>query len=177
MPHALAGSTPPITAPPAPAPSVFKPQELQLDLFGVYGVGHAPDHAGPFREHAWGGGIGLNYFQENYFGIGIDADVKRGRENQATGTNRKTFEQYTASIIYRLPMEEYAMAPYFFFGGGLTSGVGTIASAHAGLGMEYRLIPNQVGLFADTRWTYYGDRYGRGDQNNVQIRSGIRFLF
>ncbi len=159
--------------------TVFLDQELQLDLFGVYGVGHAPDHAGPFREHAWGGGVGLSYFWTRNLGIGIDGDIKRGYVNTSVGFGKKSFQQYTGSLILRFPMEEHALAPYGFVGGGATTetGAGTLASAHAGVGIEYRLVPNQIGLFADTRWTYYGDRAGRGDQNNFQIRSGVRFIF
>lgn len=165
-----------ISPPPAPLP-IFQEGELQLDLFGVYGLGNAPDHAGPFREHAWGGGGGLNYFWSQNIGLGIDADLKRGRENEAMGTDKKTFEQYSASVIYRLPLEEYSLAPYLFGGGGVTSGGGNIGSVHVGAGIEYRMTPNHFGIFTDTRWTYYGDRFGHPDQNNVQIRSGFRILF
>ena len=174
----LAGSTPshPINAPAMPS-STFLDEELQFDIFGVYGVGHAPDHAGPFREHAWGGGVGMNYFWTKNLGVGIDGDLKRGVQNRVSGVGRRNFEQFTGSLIFRLPLEEYALAPYGFLGGGVTTDVGTLASAHAGIGVEYRLVPNQIGLFTDTRWTYYGDRNSRGDQNNFQIRTGVRFLF
>ena len=176
-PLSFAGTPPPLTsAPPAPS-TCFKSEELQLDLFGVAGFGHPPDHAGPFRKHVGGGGVGLNYFWTENLGIGADADALQGWKNKAVGNDHKVFGQYTASLIFRLPMEEYALAPYAYAGGGLTTGIGQLGSAHAGIGLEYRICPSQVGLFADTRWTYYGDRLGRGDQNNVQIRAGLRLLF
>ncbi|MEI6713441.1 MAG: outer membrane beta-barrel protein [Verrucomicrobiota bacterium] len=157
--------------------NVFNAGEFQLDAFGVYGVGKGPSHAGPFAEHAWGGGLGLNYFWTENLGVGMDVDILHGRENSARGNDTKDFGQYTASLIYRMPYEALALAPYAYAGGGVTSNAGTLASAHAGLGVEYRFVPNKIGLFADARWTYYGDRAGSGDQNNVQIRSGIRFVF
>ena len=43
--------------------------------------------------------------------------------------------------------------------------------------LEYRIVPNQIGLFGDTRWTYYGDRLSRVDVNNFQFRAGVKFVF
>lgn len=172
-----AGSKAPLAPPPQLAPPAFQANELQLDIFGAYGVGKGPDHAGPFADHAWGGGLGLNYFLTNNLGIGVDADIKQGRENHAVGTERRDFKQFTGSLIYRMPYEDWGIAPYGYLGGGVTTDKEDLASAHAGLGVEYRLAPNQIGLFADARWTYYGERLGRGDQNNVQIRTGIRLMF
>jgi hypothetical protein len=163
-----------ITPPSAP---LYREGELQLDAFGVYGIGKGPDHAGPFRDHAWGGGIGLNYFFTQCVGLGIDADLKHGKENGAFGENHKTVKQYSASLLLRFPIENSSFAPYAFGGAGLTSIGENIGSAHAGIGLEYRFPESQVGLFTDTRWTYYGERFGKGDLNNFQIRSGIRFPF
>jgi hypothetical protein len=51
------------------------------------------------------------------------------------------------------------------------------ASAHAGIGVEYRIVPQKVGLFADGRWTYLGDRFGNDDLNFFSTRVGVRFVF
>lgn len=170
-------STPAKSPAPKPALPLYREGEIQLDLFGVYGVGNGPDHAGPFREHAWGGGLGLNYFFTQSLGLGLDADMKRGQQNGALGLQHKSIEQYTASLLLRFPCENAPLAPYAFGGAGITSLGENVGSVHAGLGLEYRFSESQIGIFADTRWIYYGDRFGKGDLNNFQIRSGIRFPF
>ena len=50
-------------------------------------------------------------------------------------------------------------------------------SATSVLGLEYRIMPNKLGIFADGRWNYYGDRFGHDVQNNFMIRAGVRFVF
>ena len=50
----------------------FNDHELQLDVFGVYQDGNANTHAGPIRDHGWGGGIGINYFFSRYIGVGAE---------------------------------------------------------------------------------------------------------
>lgn len=160
------------------APSrMFGPDETQLDLYGAYMVGNGPLQAGPLNDHGWGGGIGMNQFWTENFGIGIDVTGFHGRENLYLGNEHKTIVQYTGSLILRVPYEEYNMAPYGFLGGGVTSGAGNWGSAHAGLGVEYRVVPNSVGIFTDARWTYYGDAHGNSDLNNFQLRAGVRFMF
>jgi hypothetical protein len=176
LPSSNAGQ-PATLQPAAPSTPLYRAGEIQLDLFGVYGVGNAPVHAGPFREHAWGGGLGLNYFWTQNLGIGIDADMKHGVENALIGEAHKTIEQYTASLIYRYPLENSALAPYAYGGGGVTAAGQNLGSAHAGVGLEYRFAESQIGVFVDSRWTYYGDRFGKGDLNNFQFRSGVRFPF
>ena len=175
---ALAGTR---TSAPSSAPSSqqqpFAASETQFDVFGSYLDGKGQDHAGPVRDHAWGGGVGLNHFWTENFGLGLDVAGLYGRENPSHGDSKKKLLQGTGSFIFRLPYQEYNVAPYGFVGGGITGGAGNWASAHAGLGVEYRLIPNQVGLFTDARWTYYGDANGHGDLNNFQARAGVRFAF
>ena len=51
------------------------------------------------------------------------------------------------------------------------------ALGFAGVGLEYRVVPNKVGLFIDARWNYYGDRYGSDNQNNFTSRAGVRWVF
>jgi len=51
------------------------------------------------------------------------------------------------------------------------------ASAHGGLGLEYRIVPNKIGLFVDGRWTYLGDRNDHGDLNFFSSRAGVRIVF
>src|SRR4051812_35735569 len=60
----------------------FNDHELQVDIFGAYQVGEGPDHAGPIRDHGWGGGIGINYFFSRYIGIGVEGYWIAAKTNQ-----------------------------------------------------------------------------------------------
>lgn len=163
----------------------FNDQEFQLDIFGAYSDGNALDHAGPLQDHGWGGGIGINYFFTRNIGIGVDGIALYGRENRQQDDNGKQLDSQkhhtaysaTSSIIFRFPIDEACLAPYVFLGGGYTTDGDEWASAHAGLGIEMRVVPQRIGIFTDARFTYYGDRYGNGDQNNVMARAGLRLVF
>ncbi len=157
----------------------FLDQELQLDIFGAWADGNGPTHAGPIREHGWGGGVGINYFFHRNIGIGVDGIWLAAKENAAAdaGDGRTTFHNVTGSLIFRFPIDEACLAPYLFVGGGFHVDGEQWASAHAGLGLEYRVVPNKVGLFADGRYTYFGDRWDNGDQGFVLVKAGIRFVF
>ncbi len=157
--------------------SAFGANEFQFDLFGTYQLGNGPFHAGPLTSKAGGGGLGGAYFFTQNLGLAADVACIYGHQNPDFGTGHKTVTQTTGSLVLRIPYEEYSLAPYGFIGAGITGGAGTWASGHAGVGVEYRIVPNAVGIFADARWTYYGDSHGRGDLNNVQGRAGVRFAF
>lgn len=165
-----------------PVEGCFLDQELQIDIFGAYVDGNAPNHAGYIRDHGWGGGIGINYFFSRNIGIGVDGIWIYGKENASAGgfnqdNDETVFHNVTGSLIFRFPIDEACLAPYLFVGGGFHVDGDQWASAHAGVGLEYRIVPNKVGLFIDGRWTYFGDRYGHGDQNNFLGKAGIRFVF
>jgi Outer membrane protein beta-barrel domain len=164
-----------------PPSTCFNDHELQLDIFGAYSVGNGPDHAGPIRDHAWGGGIGVTYFFTRYIGIGAEGLWEAGQDNAAsvgTGHNgRTTFHNADGSLIFRLPIDQYCIAPYGFVGGGAAMDSANWADVFVGVGVEYRVVPLKVGIFADGRWNYYGDRYDRGDQNDFTLRAGVRLVF
>src|SRR6478735_2750536 len=83
----------------APLPlDCFKDQELQIDLFGQYSVGEGPDHAGPIRDHGWGGGIGVNYFFTRNIGIGVDAAWLYAKD---IGGDHTTIHNFSGSLIAR----------------------------------------------------------------------------
>jgi hypothetical protein len=156
----------------------FREHELQLDIFGQYTDGNSPVHAGPIRDHGWGGGIGLNYFFTLNLGVGVEAAWLNARENASLGDGGYTaIHNYSASLIYRFPIQEKCLAPYVFLGGGVAGDGENWAFGHAGLGIEYRIKPQKLGVFLDGRWTYYGDRFGHGDQNNASARVGLRIIF
>ena len=164
---------------PVVMPTCFSDTELQLDVFGAYGVGEGATHAGPFRDHAWGGGVGINYIFARYWGIGVDGIWLYGKSNPAVegDSSHTTFHNVTGSLIFRYPIDSMCLAPYVFVGGGYTVNGEDWASAHGGVGLEYRVVPNKVGIFTDGRWTYFGDRSNRGDLNNFVIRAGVRWVF
>ncbi len=160
-------------------PTCFNDQELQLDVFGVYQDGNASSHAGPIRDHGWGGGIGVNYFFHRNIGIGAEGYWVAARENAAAevDSDRKAFHNINGSLIFRLPIDSACIAPYAFIGGGVVLDGDSWAVGFTGLGLEYRVVPHKVGIFIDARWNYYGDRYGNGDQNNFTARTGVRWVF
>lgn len=158
----------------------FNAQEFQIDVFGQYTDGNGDHHAGNIREHGWGGGLGINYFITRNFGIGVDAAWLKAKEApyiEDVGSGRNDVFNISASLIYRFPFEGTCFAPYLFGGGGVSIDGEQWATAHAGLGVEYRVVPNRIGLFADARYTYLGDRFGHGDLGNASARAGVRFIF
>lgn len=161
-----------------PETECFRAKELSLDMFGQYSDGNSPDHAGPIRDHGWGGGIGLNYFITRNFGIGADAAWLGATEAPYAGTRgRTTIHNFSASLIYRFPIDRICTAPYIFAGGGVAVDGDQWAVGHVGVGIEHRIVPNKVALFSDVRWNYYGERFGRGDLNNFGVRAGVRLVF
>lgn len=175
--YAHAFGEPALKQKPVTPPAAFREGELQLDLSPSTAVGHGPNHSGPFRKDVYGVGIGANYYFNTYLGLGADATWLNGNTNLNLGAGAVDLGVFTGSVLLRLPMEDYRIAPYAFAGGGVTAGDGTWGSAHWGLGVECRIVPDHVGLFGDGRWNFYGSRFGQGDQNNFQFRAGIRLVF
>jgi len=169
----------------APAPELcFGDHEWQFDLFGQYTVGEGPDHAATVRDHGWGGGVGVNYFFTRNLGVGIDGAWLYGKEPDRDsgqrsngGSHKTTTHNFSGSLIYRMPIDHLCLAPYVYVGGGYAVDGVDWATAHAGAGVEYRISPQKFGVFLDTRWTYYGDRFDRGDLNNFSTRLGFRVIF
>lgn len=162
--------------------SCFKDHEFQLDFFGDYNVGNGPTHMGIQRDHGWGGGAAINYFFTKNIGIGAEYTLSYGKESPDTDAGRdRGHHTYThgvaGNVIYRLPINTSCLAPYVYLGGGTLIADHEWAEAHGGLGLEYRIIPAKVGIFADTRWTYLGDRFDRGDVNFFSARVGVRLVF
>ncbi len=166
-------------APPAPS-GCFSDQELQIDTFGQASFGDG-SKAGLFRDSAYGGGIGLNYFFHRNIGLGIDAAWLSAKESTIGGNrdnDRTTLHNVTGSLIFRAPIEGSAcFAPYAYLGGGFHADGYNWASAHVGVGIEYRIVPQKVGIFLDGRWTYLGDKAGVDDLNFFGVRAGLRLVF
>jgi len=159
----------------------FSDHEFQLDIFGQYSVGEGPDRAATFRDHGWGGGLGLNYFFTRNLGIGIDGAWLYAKEpsysGSGNGSHKTTIHNFSGSLIYRMPIDHLCLAPYIYAGGGYSVDGEDWATAHAGVGVEYRITPQKLGVFLDGRWTYFGDRFNRDDLNNFSTRLGFRVIF
>jgi hypothetical protein len=159
-------------------PSVFSDKELQFDVFGAYQVGNGPDHSGPIRDHAWGGGTAVNYFFTRYLGLSAEGSWLEGHDNGlAHNPSATQFQSVAGSLIFRYPIDSWGIAPYLFTGGGATFDGSDFAVYHIGAGLEYRVVPNKFGVFADGRWNYYGDRGTHDVQNNFLVRVGTRLVF
>ena len=161
-------------------PSCFSDKEWQVDTFGAYQVGNGPIHAGASKDHAWGGGVAVNYFFARYFGLSAEGTWLEGHEtglHPIDGNAATQFQSVTGSLIFRYPIDSWCLAPYVFTGGGATMDGSAWAVYHIGVGLEYRIWPNKLGIFADGRWNYYGDRYSHDVQNNFLFRAGARLVF
>ncbi len=161
----------------------FQDHEIQFNVFGAYSVGEGGTHAGPMHDHGWGGGIGVNYFFSRYIGVGAEGYWLAERRNDGapgvrnSDNDMTTLHNVDGSLIFRLPIDRICLAPYAFIGGGAALAGEQWAVGFVGVGAEYRLIPNKLGLFIDARWNYYGDRHGDDDQNNFTSRAGVRWVF
>jgi opacity protein-like surface antigen len=172
---------------PAPAPELYRAHEWDVDIFGSYAP--SSSDAGKYLgNHAWGGGVGVNYFFTRNFGLGLEGDVLRPT---GAGINHDPAGQFALNLLARLPIGETGWAPYAIggIGGFLPGGSYNYFTAlqrtfrdsnsedilfegHLGLGVEYRFTPN-IGVFTDGRYEWVQN----GHDDFAQIRTGIRFAF
>ncbi|HEX8296184.1 MAG TPA: hypothetical protein VF593_07775 [Chthoniobacteraceae bacterium] len=147
---------------PLPEPC-FKDTELQLDLFGSY----TNTEGGGYKD-GFGGGIAVNYFFMRYLGVGVDGNVFDGGVNGVWNTS--------ASLIARFPIElgGFCLAPYILAGGGASFDSTSSGNLHAGGGLEFRVVPQRIGIFAEGRYTWNA---AAGADDGTQIRTGIRLVF
>jgi hypothetical protein len=110
-----------------------------------------------------GAGLSYSYFAtEN---VGVEVDATWGFADSAIHT-------FNASLVLRAPIKSACVAPYALLGGGVhTNGV-TEGTFHVGAGIDVRLTPNCLGLFADARYTFAEDS---GDY--TVVRAGLRMKF
>lgn len=150
------------------AEDLFRAGEVQVDIFGAY----ATEQASPLTtslstlatDGAWRGGVGLNYFPTRHVGIGADthfSDFKGG-----------FFDNVSASVILRAPIESLRTAPYFFGGVGGHFEGDDFLTYHAGLGVEVRAT-RRIGVFGDVRYTWNDNSVKDG----ALLRTGVRLNF
>lgn len=153
----------------------FHANEVTLDVFAAYiaaerGIDDLFDTS--IRESdgngLWGGGVGLNYFFTRELGIGGDLIM--------ADNDGKFIDSMNASLIARLPWERAGLAPYIFGGGGRMTNPWEW-TAHAGIGLEWRL-NSLTGIFADGRYVWAnGSKDNEFDGDHLLLRAGLRLAF
>ena len=149
----------------APEQDLFRAGEVQVDAFAAGAAGNY-NNIGHKNTTGFGGGLGLSYFLTKYFGVGIDDTLGSLNGNGAT------YNSTQGTLIGRLPIESWHLAPYALVGGGATwGGHAAQGNGSVGIGTEYR-INRSVGLFADSRYFY-----GNNGLSETLTRAGLRFIF
>lgn len=90
----------------------FRDREWNFDLFGSYAFIARPYRSDRYLgvDHAWGGGIDLNYVFNRYLGVGIQGYGLAA--DDAIG-------QASGNLILRYPIPGTRVAPYAYAGGGV----------------------------------------------------------
>jgi hypothetical protein len=149
----ITGGAMSLKAQPLDAP-LYRNQEFSLDLVGL----------DILDRDRIGIGIGVNYFFERFFGVGLDGYIGDWRIGGVT-------DHLSLSGILRYPLERGGLSPYVLAGGGRQWEPLDRWTAHMGGGLEYRWNPT-FGVFGEGRyiWGTRRDDFGL-------IRAGVRFTF
>lgn len=140
---------------------IFNGNEWSLDVFGLY----AFEAKQGTYDDGFGAGIGVNYFFNRYFGLGLEGYGWKGDG---------LISSVSGNVMLRYPIEKWRLAPYAIGGiGGNFDADNTQdqINANAGLGLEYRFNAHW-GIFTDSRYVFT-------DVSNdyVITRLGVRFAF
>ncbi|MFI0347224.1 MAG: hypothetical protein ACH346_00420 [Chthoniobacterales bacterium] len=149
--------------------SRFRAKEWQVDAAVVGAGGTYNSNSG----QGIGGGLGVNYFFSQYFGVGVDNSV--GGYEKVAGHGAEAVDSLQADLIARYPISSWNLAPYAMIGGGANWGSATQGDGNVGAGLEYRFTPN-FGIFGDCRWLYGGNT-GGARLSMALPRVGVRFAF
>jgi opacity protein-like surface antigen len=144
---------------PTPTPEWYRAKELNFETFSLYAIN---SHNNRQYNHAWGGGLGANYFFTKYLGIGGDAAALYSQNNTAG--------EFTGKFIARYPIENSRFAPYALVGGGLITDGKTEGFGKAGAGLEYRFT-QQLGAKAEYNYNF------SNNTNFSEIRVGLGYNF
>ena len=152
------------------APQFFKDTEVALDAFYSYNDAQPRSPKQYFTDRS-GGGVGVNYFFQRYFGVDVEGNWWKG----AQADKKETVSQVTANLIIRYPIEftSFGVAPYILGGGGAAFSDQNCGFSDVGAGVEVRLTP-QVGIFSDWRWNFMT---GGNRNDETTTRAGVRFVF
>src|SRR5580692_9951504 len=146
---------------------LYHPYEFSVDG-SVIGVLHAYDfnNGGLHRRnYRFGGDAGANFFFTKYIGIGGDAFA-------VTGHNNPSFvNTATGNLIFRIPIGNTGIAPYFIGGAGYQFEHVDQIVGGGGVGLEIRVVQH-FSIFVDARYltAVKTPDYGYG-------RAGVRLSF
>ena len=165
----------------APASQCFADREWQLDLFGAYAF-TSSNQDRLLGDHAWGGGLGVNYFFMRNIGVGIEGSLYDSQRSS------DVLGHAALNVFVRFPMDAICLSPYLYSGiggvfnaerldvgdlpGGDDSDNDALLAGHIGAGVEYRIAPN-FGVFVDGRFTVVDEK----KNNFTTIRTGFRIAF
>jgi len=145
----------------------YRAKELSIDAFGSASMGkYSIEHISGSRvshDTRLGGGLGVNYFFNRYFGLGADAYLE--------DTKGSFIDSTSVNLIARLPIGQSGFAPYAFGGGGYQFDMARVWFGQFGAGMEYRFTRN-IGAFIDARLVVPDET---GDYGLARL--GLRFAF
>ena len=133
--------------------------ELQIDVFGSYTDSRSSHHGDGF-----GGGLAVNYFFMRYLGVGVEGNLYDGNANGVWNIDGR--------LIARYPIDSACFVPYAFAAGGVQTNGSTSGTFGLGGGLEYRVIPQKLGIFAEGRYTWAGS-----SDDSAQVRVGVRVVF
>jgi hypothetical protein len=149
-------------------PSLYRCQELDLDLFGSATLGKETlEHiSGDRLKHRtlYGGGGGLTYFFCKYVGVGGEYDAE-------TREGGGFFDSADGNVFLRIPILQTGLAPYIFGGGGYQFQDIRQDFGQAGGGLEFRFC-RHYGIFVDGRYVI-ADK----TENYAEARVGFRIAF
>lgn len=174
----------------APEPCI-PDREWQVDVFASYAFTDSEQER-IIGDHAWGGGLGINYYFTRWFGLGLEGqwlDARDERDNPGSAA-LNLFLRYA-------PMEPAPMGCWavYVYGGpdvvfntdtvfedddeddddnspGFDEDEDALFAGHVGIGLEYRFVRN-VGIFTDARYTFVE----KSDNDYATVRAGLRFAF
>lgn len=128
----------------------------------VFAAAILPETESKDFEDSFGGGLALNYFFTENFGL--------EGSYTAFGTD-SVVHQVSGSIILRFPIKSICLAPYALAGGSLHSDGVNQGTWHVGAGLDYRFA-NCVGVFADAQYNWAEDTV-----DYTTVRGGLRVGF
>ncbi len=137
----------------------IKDVELQLDVFGSYTDSRSSAHGDGF-----GGGLAVNYFFMRYLGVGVEGNIYDGNSSAVWNIDGR--------LIARYPIDSNCCVPYVFAAGGVQTDGSTSGTFGLGGGLEYRIVPQKLGIFAEGRYTWAGS-----EDDSAQVRVGVRVVF
>jgi hypothetical protein len=127
-------------------------------------------------DDAWGGGVGVDYYFNEFFGLGASAAWAEV-EAEDRDIDGEVGGVYTIDATLRYPISNF-VAPYVLVGGGIQDFADdTEIVGRAGAGLQIQFSPT-IGVFGD--WLYHFPGGGGGDddfQDFQSVRFGVRFGF